>query len=142
MTCNIGGASSRLRYFMPRDGPALNSALRILVRVIEQCLRLRCAGAAKLDKALVHIDAVALIHRLGSSLNTHVHFHICAIDGVLMRWGGNATASPLLAKQTLRLKQKKMEKPVKRGGHSQTTQNTDSLQVVPGGISVVTGGGF
>ena len=32
--------------------------------------------------ASVQIGAVAFIHRFGSSLNTHVHLHICAIDGV------------------------------------------------------------
>ena len=30
----------------------------------------------------MHIGAVASIHRFGSSLNTHVHFHISAMDGV------------------------------------------------------------
>ena len=47
---------------------------------------------AKLDKAAVHIGAVAFIHRFGSSLNTHVHFHICAIDGVFESLGGDASA--------------------------------------------------
>ncbi len=28
------------------------------------------------------IGAVAFIHRFGSSLNEHVHFHSCVIDGV------------------------------------------------------------
>ena len=37
----------RLRYFMQRDGAALNSALRIFLRVIEQCLLRQCPGAAK-----------------------------------------------------------------------------------------------
>ena len=37
-------------------------------------------------KAALHIGAIALakpqvhIHRLGSSLNGHVHFHVCAVD--------------------------------------------------------------
>jgi hypothetical protein len=26
--------------------------------------------------------AVAFIHRFGSSLNKHVHFHVCAVNGV------------------------------------------------------------
>ena len=26
--------------------------------------------------------ACAFIHRFGSSLNTHVHFHLCVVDGV------------------------------------------------------------
>ena len=84
----------RLRYFMQRDGAALNSALRIFLRVIEQCLLRQCPGVAKLDKASVHIGAVAFIHRFGSSLNTHVHFHICAIDGVFEALWGDITADP------------------------------------------------
>ncbi len=45
-------------------------------------------GALSLDKAALHIGAVTLakpqvrIHRFGSSLNAHVHFHVCAVDGV------------------------------------------------------------
>ena len=57
----------RLRYFLQRDGAALNSALRIFLRVIEQCLLLHCPGVAALDKASVHIGAVAFINRFGSS---------------------------------------------------------------------------
>ena len=48
----------RLRYFMQRD------------------------GAAQVNKAAQHIGAVAFIHRFGSCLNGHVHFHVCAVDGV------------------------------------------------------------
>jgi len=32
--------------------------------------------------ASLHLGAVAFIHRFGSSLNTHVHFHVCVVDGV------------------------------------------------------------
>lgn len=35
-----------------------------------------------MGKAALHIGAVAFIHRFGSSLNGHVHFHVCAVDGV------------------------------------------------------------
>lgn len=70
----------RLRYFLQNDPKALNAALRIFLRVIERSLRQHCPGAAEIGK--IHIGACAFIHRFGSSLNTHVHFHICAIDGV------------------------------------------------------------
>ena len=62
----------RLRYFMQRQ----------------------CPGVAKLDKASVHIGAVAFIHRFGSSLNTHVHFHVCVVDGVFEALEGDITADP------------------------------------------------
>ena len=35
-----------------------------------------------MDKAALHIGAVVFIHRFGSSLNAHVHFHVCVVDGV------------------------------------------------------------
>lgn len=69
----------RLRYFMQRDGPVL----RIFLRVIAQTLQASGPGTANANKASfhIHIGAVAFIHRFGSSLNEHVHFHVCA------RWG-------------------------------------------------------
>ena len=72
----------RLRYFMQRDGAVLNMVLRILLRVIAQSLQTHSPGAVNVDKATLHIGAVAFIHRFGSSLNEHVHFHVCAVDGV------------------------------------------------------------
>jgi hypothetical protein len=72
----------RLRYFMRRDGPVLNMVLRIFLRVIAQTLQTHSPGAAHSDKSALHIGAVAFIHRFGSSLNEHVHFHVCVVDGV------------------------------------------------------------
>ncbi len=34
------------------------------------------------DKAGLHIGTIAFIHRFGFSLNAHVHFHVCVVDGV------------------------------------------------------------
>jgi len=72
----------RLRYFMQRDGAVLNMVLRIFLRVIAQSLKIHSPGAANVDKTALHIGAVAFIHRFGSSLNEHVHFHVCVADGV------------------------------------------------------------
>jgi hypothetical protein len=72
----------RLRYFMQRDGAVLNMVLRIFLRVIAQSLQDHSPGAASVDKATLQIGAVAFIHRFGSSLNGHVHFHVCVVDGV------------------------------------------------------------
>ena len=41
-----------------------------------------CPGAAVVDKAELHIGAVAFIQRFGSSLNGHVHFHVCVVAGM------------------------------------------------------------
>ena len=39
-------------------------------------------GVAQVDKAGLHIGAIAFIHRFGSRLNQHAHFHFLVIDGV------------------------------------------------------------
>jgi hypothetical protein len=38
--------------------------------------------------AALHIGAVTFIHRFGSSLNEHVHFHVCVVDGVFEELAG------------------------------------------------------
>jgi hypothetical protein len=70
----------RLRYYLQHDREALNSALRIFVDEIERHLRAHCLGAGPQARA----GALAFIHRFGSSLNLHTHFHVCVIDGVFV----------------------------------------------------------
>jgi hypothetical protein len=82
----------RLRYYMQRDSATLNMVLRIFLRVIAQSLQAHCPGAANADKANLHIGAVAFIHRFGSSLNEHVHFHVCVVDGVFEEVAGEGSA--------------------------------------------------
>ena len=72
----------RLRYFMQRDGTVLNMVLRIFLRVIAQSLQAHCPGALSVGQTALHIGAVAFIHRFGSNLNEHVHFHVCVVDRV------------------------------------------------------------
>ena len=78
----------RLRHSMQRDGAVLNMVLRIFLRVITQSLSAQCPGAAQVDKAALHVGAVAFIHRFGSSLNEHVHFHVCVVDWVFEELAG------------------------------------------------------
>ncbi len=68
----------RLRYFLQRDTALQGIVLRIFLRTAERCLREHSAGCS----ARARIGAVAFIHRCGSALNEHVHFHCCVIDGV------------------------------------------------------------
>jgi len=82
----------RLRYFMQRDGAVLGMVLRIFLRVIAQTLQANSPGAQNPDKAALHIGAVAFIHRFGASLNEHVHFHVCAVDGVIAEAVGEGAA--------------------------------------------------
>ena len=86
-------APKRLRYFMQRDGAVLGMVLRIFLRVIAQTLQVNSPGAANADNAALHIGAVAFIHRFGSSLNEHVHFHVCAVDGVFEEVAGEGGAA-------------------------------------------------
>ena len=67
----------RLRYYLQHDREALNSALRIFLDAIEDhlCGRLGASTQAR-------TGAVAFIHRFGSALNEHTHFHVVVIDGV------------------------------------------------------------
>jgi hypothetical protein len=52
--------------------------LHIIVRVIEPTLK-RYAGE---NSPAARIGAVSFIHRFGSALNAHVHFHLCVIEAV------------------------------------------------------------
>ena len=40
----------------------------------------------------LHTGAVAFIHRFSSSLNGHVHFHFCVVDGVFEEVVGEGAA--------------------------------------------------
>jgi hypothetical protein len=66
--------------------------LRIFLRVIAQRLQSNSPGAAQVDRAALHIGALAFIHRFGSSLNGHVHFHVCVVDGVFEEVPGEGDA--------------------------------------------------
>jgi len=68
----------RLRYFLQRDAALQGAALRLFLRVVEQRLRAHSPGAG----TSARLGAVAFIHRFGSSLNPHLHFHCVVIDDV------------------------------------------------------------
>jgi len=68
----------RLRYFLQPDAARQGAVLRIFLRVVERSLRKHSPGCSE----SACIGAVAFIPRFGSSLNEHVHFHCCIIDGV------------------------------------------------------------
>ena len=68
----------RLRYFLHRDADLQGAALRLFLRVVEQRLRAHSPGAG----TSARLGAVAFIHRFGSTLNPHLHFHCVVIEGV------------------------------------------------------------
>ena len=67
----------RLRYFLRHDPKLQGAALRLFLRAVEQCLRAHSAGAGPTAR----LGAVAFIHRFGSALNAHLHFHCVVLDG-------------------------------------------------------------
>jgi len=58
----------RVRYYLQRDKGALNAALRIFLRVVQQSLQTHCPGVANADPAHLHLGAVTFIHRFGSDI--------------------------------------------------------------------------
>jgi len=68
----------RLRWHLHHQPGALDTALRILLDPIERHLGTDCEAAATNARG----GAVAFIHRFGSALNAHTHFHVCSMDGV------------------------------------------------------------
>ena len=80
---------------MLRDEAVLNMVLRIFLRVIAQNLRAHSPGAANVDKTALHFGAVAFIHGFGSSLNAHVHFLWCVVDGAFKEVAASINADGL-----------------------------------------------
>jgi len=68
----------RLRYFLQRDTALQGAVLRIFLSGVERCLREHSPDC----ETTARIGAIAFIHRFGSSLNAHTHFHCCVVDGV------------------------------------------------------------
>jgi hypothetical protein len=52
--------------------------LNIFLRVVEAHLRRSCPGAS----AQARFGALSCVHRCGASLNRHIHYHCCILDGV------------------------------------------------------------
>ena len=72
----------RLRYYLQRDKGALNAALRIFLRVVQQSLQTHCPGAVQCDPASLHLGAVALRPPLWLQPE-----HACALSCLRGRWG-------------------------------------------------------
>ena len=68
----------RLRPYLPHDPELAGAILRVLLRAIQTRLRRTSPGSAP-DARL---GAVSFLHRFGSSLNPHFHFHVVVLDGL------------------------------------------------------------
>ncbi len=51
--------------------------LRVLLWGIAQRLQAHSHGATSGENSHLHNAAIAFIHRFASSLNGHMHFHVC-----------------------------------------------------------------
>jgi len=74
----------RLRPFLHHNPDIAGAVLRIFLRAIRTTLR-RASPDAPADAQL---GAVSFLHRFGSSLNPHLHFHLVVLDGVFSRRDG------------------------------------------------------
>jgi hypothetical protein len=68
----------RLRYFLHRDAAHAGAVLRIFLRAVETAIRDACPHAP--PKAT--FGAVCFLHRAGSFLNEHFHYHCIITDGL------------------------------------------------------------
>jgi hypothetical protein len=67
-----------LRHFLQRDAAVQGAVLHILLRAVDRAWREHSPGCS----AAARLGAVVFIHRFGSALNAHLHFHCCILDGV------------------------------------------------------------
>ena len=68
----------RLRPFLHHNPAIASAVLRIFLCAIRTTLREASPGAG----SGAQIGAISFLHRFGSFLNAHFHFHVCVIDGV------------------------------------------------------------
>jgi hypothetical protein len=74
----------RLRPFLHNNPEVAGAVLRIFVRAIRTTLCRASPGAPR-DARL---GALTFLHRFGSSLNMHFHFHLVVLDGVFSNADG------------------------------------------------------
>ncbi len=61
-----------------QDADLAGRLLRVALRVIERTLREHCPDAP----TSARYGGVSYIHRFGSSLNPHLHYHSCTVDSL------------------------------------------------------------
>ena len=83
----------RVRWHLREKPEVISGLLGIFLRAVETTLRQRSPEAPPGAR----FGAVAFVHRFGSYLNSHVHFHILVTDGVFSGdEDGGATFHPAL----------------------------------------------
>jgi len=68
----------RIRPFFHHNAALAGAVLRVLLRAVRTRLRHGSPGAGP----NAQLGAVSFLHRFGSALNPHFHFHVVVLDGV------------------------------------------------------------
>ena len=68
----------RLRPFLHHRPKTATAVLHILLRALQTTLK----EASPTAPATASMGAVSFLHRFGSSLNPHYHFHLAVVDGL------------------------------------------------------------
>ena len=68
----------RVRWHLREKPEVVSGLLGVFLRAVETTIRQRSPDAS----AGARFGAVAFVHRFGSYLNSHVHFHVLVTDGV------------------------------------------------------------
>jgi hypothetical protein len=71
----------RLRPFLHHRSRTATAVLHILLRALQATLREACPTAPR----IAAMGAVSFLHRFGSSLNPHFHYHLCVVDELFKR---------------------------------------------------------
>ncbi len=87
----------RLRPFLHHNSDVAGAVLRIFLRAIRTTLRHASPGAP----SDAQLGAVSFLHRFGSSLNAHPHFHLVVLDGVFSRTRDDDTREARFHEATL-----------------------------------------
>ena len=91
--------AKRRRYFLHHDAALQGVVLRLLLRAVARCLREYSPGGS----AAARLGAVVFLHRFGSALNAHRHFHCCILDGAFESAGAIAGAAEVVSYAALGL---------------------------------------
>jgi hypothetical protein len=70
-----------LRRVLAADAAMLTRTSRVFFEELRRWYR-EASGIARSDEAKVEAGAITFVHRGGGSLNSHVHLHVIAADGV------------------------------------------------------------
>ena len=86
----------RLRPFLHHRPRTASAVLHILLRALQATLREACPTAP----ATASFGAVSFLHRFGSSLNPHFHFHLVVVDGLFEKVEGDTAQDPATHPET------------------------------------------